>query len=218
MPAKAYKKTAATAPIEKEATVAEQQSQDLELFDSENKSLEVEASKKLPFKVFQALKRIAYYVGRVGLSLEESCLLADIDFEKFKHYMVQEPIVNKIILMKQLMYKKDMMIVLSASARGGDDKLALTILERRYPEEFGSRKPPKDNEAGDLFNQAILLIRNKRDSLPLVDPSSGESVVYTRNSASEGKIERIGDIIPNTIRTNFKESIANIINTSSASS
>lgn len=202
MPAKGYRR-AEPMPPPKDLTPTEQVNQDLELFDSENQSLEAKAMKVLPHKVFLALKRIAHYVAKVGMSIEESCLLVDIEPEKFKHYMEAEPIVKKIITMKTLAYKRDMMTVISAKARAGDEDLAMSILTKRFPDEFGNKKNPQGNGDQDVFFQAIRFIRKNGDSKPLVHEASGQSVVVTHKSASEGRFERIGDILGGDVSARF---------------
>ena len=206
MVAKDYKRTSKPAVAAKPVTLSkeEQEQQINEFFDSENQSLESKARELLPEHMFVSLKKIAYLIAKVGLSVEESCILVDIDPEQFKHAMIALPIIKKIITIKILHYKKDLLSVVSARARNGDDKLALALLEKRYPDEFGRSKSSGTEDQTDLLGQALDFIRKNGDAKPMVEKSSGASVVAARNSAKDGKIERSGDLfVGDTISPRF---------------
>ena len=181
--------------VEPEHTEEEIENNSLEL---QSVSLEAQAQKELSPNMVKALKKIAYYTAKVGLTLKESCVLVDIDYEKFLSEMRFTPLISKIIQMKELQYKKDLMYTISQKAKSGDDKLAQWLLERRYPDEFGTKKaiPPGDGE--DLIFQALQIIRRKGDSNSLVNPNAGHAVVVTRASLSSGEVgpaQKITDIL-----------------------
>lgn len=167
-----------------------------EALSEEVKSLEDEANRLLKPEQVKTLKKLAYYVGVVGMELSESCMLLDVDFDKFQEDMKNTPIIRKIITLKMLQYKKDLMATLSARAKAGDDKLALTLLERRYPEEFGEKKKPKDSDGTDLLQDTLLFIRQHANTRPLVDNQNSRTVVVTQRTTN-GPIEKIGDILGN---------------------
>ena len=82
--------------------------------------------------------------------------------------MEKNPLVSRIIEMKELSYKRDLMSTLSAKARGGDDKLAQWLLERRYPEEFYvSKRSPQGGGDEDILFQAIEFVQKNGDSSPI---------------------------------------------------
>lgn len=139
----------------------------------ESASLSARAAASLKPEYIRMLKKIAYYTAKVGLPLQESCLLVDYDFEKFTEDMKLNPIIGTVIKAKETEYKKDLLYTLSQRARSGDDKLAQWLLERKYPEEYGEKKPrkPGDNDAADLIAEAFRFIRNSGDGIPLISPT-----------------------------------------------
>ena len=173
--------------IEPEKTELEIETNSLDL---QSGSLEEQAKKELTPHMIKVLKKIAYYTSKVGLTLPESCALVDIDYAKFQEEIKQTPIIGKVIKMKELEYKKDLMYTISQRAKSGDDKLAQWLLERRYPDEFGAKKaPPGDGE--DIFVQAFAMIR-KGGGNSLVNENAGKAMIMTRTqvAAEERKEHR----------------------------
>jgi hypothetical protein len=165
---------------------------ELESLSLENKANEVWKNNPAFLKI---IKKIAYYTSKVGLSLEESCMLVDFDLEKFKEEMTLEPLIGKIITIKQLEYKKDLLYTLSSKARNGDDKLAQWLLASKYPEEYGEKKKGTPGEGTDFMFEAIRFIKKNGSNAPLIDEASGNSTVIKHKSASEGTIEKINEIL-----------------------
>lgn len=163
-------------------------------------SLEAEAKTSLTPLQLTRLKKIAYYVSKIGLPLNEACILVDVDFDKFEEERKLNPLIDKIIRMKELEFKKDMLHVVTQQARSGDDKMAMALLEKRFPDEFGDKKrgKPGDN-GGDMILEAYRIIKKGGDASPLVQAASGVPIVVRRSSASKGVYERIGDIMGNSV-------------------
>jgi len=159
-----------------------------------SQSLEDQARKKLKPETILIVKKIAYYTSKVGLSLEESCMLVDIDFKKFQEDIKLEPLIGKIIRMKELEFKKDMLHTIASRARSGDDKLAAWLLSKKFPDEYGDKKRPEGN-GDDVIFQAFEFIR-KEGSTPLISETSGRAVVVKKTS--KGLVEKIGDILSGT--------------------
>ena len=156
-------------------------------------SLEAQAEEKLSSSTIKILKKIAYYTVKVGLPLNEACALVDIDYEKFCEQMKLEPIIGKVIRMKELEYKKDMLHVLTQKARSGDEKLAQWLLERKYPDEYGDKKRPQ-GDGDDIIFEAIQFIRRHGDNSPLVTEEAGKALIVKRGT-SKGLVERADDIL-----------------------
>lgn len=133
-----------------------------------NKSFEELAEHYLKPEEINKLKKIAHYIGRVGLTVQESCLLADVKYEPFKELLQKNGFVGKLIMLKELQYKKDLLATLSNKARDGDDKLATWLLERRYPGEFSKRKPKEDDGTSNVIADALEFIREHGDNAPIV--------------------------------------------------
>lgn len=166
--------------------------EDVELYV---KSLEEIVATKLPAELFDKVKKIAHYIGRKGMSVGDACLLVDIDVDKFKEVVEKYPIVTKLIQTKELEYKSGLLSVLSRKARSGDDKLAQYLLERRFPDEFGSidkRRKLPDGSEQNIFEQAIVFIQQHGDSVPLVNPAAGKPLAEKKKKSV---VEKVKDIL-----------------------
>lgn len=188
------KKQAAPLPPEPSEAQIETESLELEL---QSNSLEAQAKEKLKPETVRIVKKIAYYIAKVGLPLNEACMLVDVDFVKFQEQMKLEPLIDKIIKMKELEYKKDLLYSLSQRARDGNDSdLAQWLLEKRYPKEFGSAKKREDGGSGDFLLEAIEFIQKNGSSNNLVNETSGRSLVIKKSTAY-GIVEKIGNVLDN---------------------
>lgn len=166
------------APKEKEKpapppTEEQMEAQDLDLTSA---SLEEEIKNKFSNTFIRALKKIAYYTAKDGLPLHEACALVDIDYEKFVEQMKQNPLIRKVIIMKELEFKRDMLHTITQRARSGDEKLAQWLLERKFPDEYGAKKH-KPEGGDDVIFEAIQFIRRNGDNAPLVNEIQGRSIV-----------------------------------------
>ncbi len=159
-----------------------------------SQSLEQQAQEKLSPTMVKVLKKIAYYTAKVGLPLNEACLLVNIDINQLQEEMKLEPLIEKIIKIKELEYKKDLLHTISQKARSGDDKLAQWLLSKKYPEEYGDTKKMPQGGDSDIIFEAIQFIRRNGDANPLVSEASGRALIVKKTSASKGVYERIGDI------------------------
>lgn len=182
-------------PPEPSETEIEDQSLDLS-----SASLEEQARERLKPDTLRKLKKIAYYTAKVGLPLDEACMLVDVDFEKFQEEMKLEPLIGKIIRVKELEFKKDMLHTLTAKARSGDDKLAQWLLEKKFPDEYGPKKGGGgggDNQ--DIIFEAIRFIRKNGDNAALVSESSSRAISLSGDPREPKKalVERIDDILGN---------------------
>lgn len=153
----------------------------------DSRTLEEQAKAELDPELLTKIKKICYYIAENGLDLEEACMLSDIDYEKFKNILLESDLVQKIINMKSLQYKKGLLYIISQKAREGDDKLALWLLERRYPSEYGSgKKSPQGGDEGDLdiVAEAIEFVQTTGDNTPMVKTTSARGIVIKKGGAS----------------------------------
>lgn len=147
----------------------------------ESLSLTNEARDSLSSDDFKTMQKIAVSIGKDGMTVEEACVLANVDYENLKEKSEKYPIIQKIIRMKEFEYKRMLKKTLSQRARGGDDKVAQWLLESRYPEEFSAGKKKGGGENGeDLLGMAIDFIQNSGDSQTLVR----KQVVVSKRSAT----------------------------------
>jgi len=175
-------------------SVEELEQQEFKL-ESLSMQREVEAKFATDPSIITALKKITYYVSQVGFSIEEACTLSNVEFEKFKLLMDTEPLVKRVIRIKELEYKKGLMHTVSVRASGGDDKLAQWLLERRFPEEFANSKKGQGPTEKDILFEAIEFIQKSGDRSPLIRETSGRAVAIRVSSTNSPKPQGIGEKI-----------------------
>ena len=110
-------------------------------------------------------------------------------FFLFTIMMVRDSIIEKIIIVKELEYKKDLIHTLSTKART-DDKLAQWLLERKYSEYNTKRKGGPDT-SDDLLRDAIEFVQNNQDSSPLV--STGKKASLRKDT--KDLIKKVKDVL-----------------------
>ncbi len=133
-----------------------------------SESLEAEAKKVLSENQVKLLQMIAVSIGQDGMTVQEACQLVNINYEEFKEQALKFPVIQKVISLKELEYKRSLMKALSKRARAGDDKVASWILETRYPDEFGKKKSGDADKGADLLGQAVAFIQENGDSDSLI--------------------------------------------------
>jgi hypothetical protein len=144
--------------------------------------LEQEASSSLSPSDLQMMKRIAFQIKEQGMLPEEACEIENVSFSFLKDLAKSFPIITKIIRVSELKYKRMLLEQVSRSARSGDGKVSLWLLERRYPEEFGtstSRKNASEPER-DLLGAALSYIQETNDAKPLISLSSAPRKIPSR--------------------------------------
>lgn len=140
-------------------------------------SLEDQAKAILTPQDFEVLKFIAVAIGKDGMTPQEACMLANVEYEKLIALMQRTPIVASIVKLKELEYKRSLMKALSVKARSGDDKLATMLLESRYPEEFGKKGKGGSGGGEDLLAIAIQSIQEEGGANGLI--TTKKAVVVT---------------------------------------
>lgn len=171
-----------------------------EYSDAELLADQMQVEKKImetfPPEFVATLKRFAYYLSTVGLAFEEACIMVRFKPEDMTEKIKKFPIIQELIDVKELEYKVSLIKAVSKKATTGDDKLAMWLLERRFPHEFnpkkGSGAPNSDNE--DLLGAAIEFIQKSSDKNPLVKETSGRAFLFKKNSG-ENIITAINDVL-----------------------
>lgn len=161
-------------------------------------SLEQSLQEKYNDEFIKLLKRLAYEIAVVGLPLNEACMIVGIDPERLKMVMLQDDLVEQMIKNKDLEYKRSLLIPLSEKAKT-DERVSQWLLERRYPDEFNSRKgnAPQDQNTGDnLLSMAVEFIQKSGDNTPLVNEKSAKITIVKR-TRDENKefLKKIGSIL-----------------------
>jgi hypothetical protein len=151
--------------------------------------LEQEAKNSLSPKDLDMMKRIAFQIKQQGMLPEEACEIENVSYSFLKELAGKFPIINKIIRVSELKYKRMLMDQVSRSARSGDGKMALWLLERRYTEEFGtaSAKKKSGDPERDLLGAALNYIQESSDIQPLVRSIQKVPATVVNNPTKKAK-------------------------------
>lgn len=164
----------------------------------ERQLLEAKITAEFDPEFVKVLRRIAYYLSQVGLTLKEACQLVQMPLEQFEAKMQNYPIIAELIAFKELEYKADLLSTISSKARQGNDKLATWLLESRYPDEFNQRKGAGkgDGSGDDLIAAGVEFVQKHGDAAPLVGQSSGKAfIVAKKGSGGKDLMQRLSDLM-----------------------
>jgi flagellar motor component MotA len=125
------------------------------------------------------LKRIAGFIKSSGMSVEESCKLADFSYDVFKEIIKTNKSLENAVEKYQLEYKEALLKVVNNAAATGD-KQAVWLLEHRFKEEF-STKAKKEEKGDDFIAEALKVIRSK--PAPIIDETQVAQMEKTEIAA-----------------------------------
>lgn len=143
----------------------------------------------LPAKTRIIVEKIAWQIRHEGLTVEEACLVTNVDFEWLEKAIEEYPIIARVMAKKELQYKMKLTKPLRGKAKH-DDSMAKYLLELRFPQQKikGSQTP---DDSGDMLAAAITHIQENGDSTPLVSKSSGKAVVFAKGKSAAKIIQQI---------------------------
>lgn len=175
-------------PIVEETTLPTIPS-DIDRFTASVSRVQDEVQELFPDTLFQTIKKIAYEVSVVGLTEQEACMISDYPHETFIELKQKYPIVARLMELKDLEYKRTLLKSISTKA-GTDDKLAMWLLEAKYPTEFNRRKGAGNGsgENGEnLVAAAVEFVRKSGDKDGLVSETSGRAFLIRTKQGEEAK-------------------------------
>lgn len=160
------------------------------------KVIEKKIEKLFPPDFVQVLKRLAYYLSNVGLEFDEACKMVRFSPEDMKKKIEKFPVIQDLVDTKILEYKMGLIKTVSAKGLGGDEKMAMWLLERRFPGEFNPKKGSGsgNNEDQDLLGMAIEYVRKTSTANPLIKEESGRAFIIKKNSAAD-TFKTINDVL-----------------------
>jgi len=160
--------------------------------EAEAEELSAAAIEQLsPYQV-KKLKQISYAISKIGLSVQDACVVVNLDPRTLEDWRKDHAIIGFIIDRKRLELKKNLLSILTAQAIKGDKALAQLLLERLFPEDFAKNKTP-DSMNDDIIAQGIEFIQKHGDSSPLVTETSGRAFVVRHGSKTE--LPKLDDIL-----------------------
>lgn len=134
------------------------------------------------------LKRLCYYISRVGLTFEEACRIVRIDVDDMRSKIKAYPMIQELIDIKELQYKTELIRTISEKAiTHRDDKLAMWLLEHRFPEEFNKKKGSGGLASGaaeaDLLGMAIEFVQRSSTGNGIVKETAGRAFITKKTAA-----------------------------------
>lgn len=166
-------------------------------FDIRAGALESEIAERYNEDWVNIFKRLAYEIAVIGLPIKEACLIVGVDHEKLAILMKSDPLIGRMIQVKDLEYKRSLLKTVSTKAKT-DEKMSQWLLTARYPDEFNPRKGSSSGEqqSDDLLGIAIEFIQKSGDSSPLVTERAGKITMVKRTAdENKGMMERISKLL-----------------------
>lgn len=151
----------------------------------------------IPTDVRIIMEKIAFRLKRDGVTIDEACLLSNVNTEWLANQIEKYPIIARALAKKDLEYRIALMRPLNAKAKT-DTKMAQYLLEMKNP-------PKRRNAAGsgddvdrsdDMLAMAISHIQEHGDSSPLVRRESGAAVLITSGTSAAKLMSKIKNLLP----------------------
>lgn len=114
-----------------------------------------------------------------GLTIEDALTLAELSEEEFNNYRSTNPRFSQLVERKKVEYKQILMTPITTAIKDGDSKLATWMLERKFNEEYSSKRKPTP-ELTNPINIIINQIQSGELGSPIVPPSVREIVLDTQ--------------------------------------
>lgn len=130
----------------------------------------------------EAVKDMAYKIGKVGMSMQEACLLARVTKDEFTMWCEIHPLIADFFKIQALEYKFSLMEITSAQARENKDiKLATWLLEKQFAEDYDNtvkKEQMKFNRSiqDDVLSVAISFVRQSNIRATPVNESAGDAI------------------------------------------
>lgn len=151
-------------------------------------SIQKEVADLFEAPVVKVLMRIAHEISVVGLSEKEAVMIAGYDYNIYLKMKNRYPIVQQLIELKDLEYKRDLLKNLSKRGKKDDDKVAQWLLEARYPNEYNKRKSGGSSGGDDgagMIAMAIEFVRKSGEENNLVKEESGRAFLIKSKKSDD---------------------------------
>lgn len=151
--------------------------------------------KALPDTLRVIMEKIAFRIKRDGLTVDEACLLCNIDPEWLATKIEEYPIIARALAKKDLEYRVELMRPMVRKAKT-DTKMAQYLLELKSPPARRNAAGAAPDDSGDMLALAISHIQEHGDSSPLVRRESGAAVLITSGTSAARLMNKIKNLLP----------------------
>jgi len=162
----------------------------------ERKRLLDELREELEPEFFKKFILLNYYITKVGLVFPEACRVVNLNPVDVSAKAKKNPTLQRLLDVAELQYKTSLIKTISIKAIDGkDDKHALWLLERRFPDEFNQKKGSgsNDSDKSDLLALAFEFVQKTGDKDSLVKETSGRAFLFKKNS-NEDILKSLGKL------------------------
>jgi hypothetical protein len=161
-------------------------------------TIESRIEEQFPEQLLAVIKKIAHEIAEVGLSEAEACMISDYPHETFLRLKERYPMIQELISVKDLQYKRSLLKPLSHKATNeGDDKMAQWLLMAKYNDEFNPRKGTGSGAPADdnLIAAGIEFVRKHGDNDSLVTEESGRAFLIKKASTTDDAVKDVKDLL-----------------------
>lgn len=142
----------------------------------------------------KTLKKIAFQISQVGLSIEEACLYNNVDYDWFKNIIATRPIVGIIIKKKEIEYKSSLLKpIMNKVRKDNDPNLSQWLLEKKFPNDFGKRGSAPQGQ--DDLKDAVEYIQRNGDTTTLVRKESQMAIIVTNSDKNKTLKQQVEDLL-----------------------
>lgn len=150
---------------------------------------------QIPDTIRVIVEKIAFRMKRDGATIDEACLLANVDTAWLSQQIEIHPIIARSLAKKELEYRMTLMRPLNAKAKS-DTKMAQYLLEMKTPPKRKNAASSEDDNSNDMLAMAISHIQEHGDSSPLVRRESGAAVLITSGKSAANLMNKIKNLLP----------------------
>lgn len=147
----------------------------------------------IPDNVRLVIEKLGWKLKHDGLSLDEACLLCNVDMQWLEKRIFEHPVIRTAFAKKELEYRTALMAPLHKRAKN-DDKMAMFLLELKYPKQKGKTDP--NDDSGDMLAAAVSFVQESGDSTPLVTRTNNTAFVVGKGGGAKRLMEQIGRLLP----------------------
>lgn len=150
--------------------------------------------KALPPAIRVIMEKIAFKIKRDGVSIDEACLLVNVDTVWLSDQIDQHPVIARALAKKNLEYRVGLMRPLNRKA-ALDPKMAQYLLEMRDPPRRKNAAAGEEDTSTDMLALAISHIQEHGDSSPLVRRESGAAVLITSAGKATNLMNKLKHVL-----------------------
>lgn len=144
-----------------------------------------------------SIKKIGRTIQDIGVSVEDACLMTDLDFDLLEHKMKELPIIGRYFNIKRIQYKNSLLNILHNHARNANDhKLALQLLSLGFSDEYdASVKKEKAKHSREDSQDTLQKLMNRIRKQAPNSPVDEKLNINEKQKESDKEIHELSHLI-----------------------